>query len=457
MINPAKRAGAKRVSLAPAEAGIGARAAGRGRRPLRSCIRVRVEMPKSKGWTALVLCTLGLASAAWVGRDQLWPLIDTIAANPAPEKADKSAASAKKGSGAQQAKSGPPPAPVTAALAVEAEMPVILAAPGTVEPLATVAIKPRVDGQIVEVGFQEGDLVSEGQVLFRLDDRLMKAQIQQAEANIARDEATLRDAQSILQRREALVEKKYVTEASTETARHTVDSLRAGIAAGRAQLEMQKTQLDYLVIRAPITGRTGSMGAKLGATIRSQDSQALVTINQTRPIAVSFSVPQTDLSLLKRALSAKSGAEIIVPGSRSQKLIGTIAMVDNQVDKTTGTVQAKVMVENADEALWPGQAVELALTVEKKPNMIAVPASAVLPAQQGMLVWVIGADNKVAPRIVTVERIVGQTAFLQDGLKAGERVVTDGQLRLAPGSSVNVQEPRMPAPASSERRANERT
>lgn len=405
----------------------------------------------------MTVCALGLAGAAWVGRDQLWPLIDTIAAKPAPEKADSSTVGARKVNGGRQAKSGPPPAPVTAALAVEADMPVILAAPGTVEPLATVAVKPRVDGQIVEVGFQEGDLVSEGQVLFRLDDRLMKAQIQQAEANVARDEATLRDAQSILQRREALVERKIVTEASTETARHTVESLKAGIAAGRAQLEMQKTQLDYLVIRAPITGRTGSIGAKLGATVRSQDSQALVTINQTRPIAVSFSVPQTELTLLKRALTGKSIAEIKIPGSQPQTLTGTIAMVDNQVDKTTGTVQAKVMVENAQEALWPGQAVELALTVEKKPRMISVPASAVLPAQQGMLVWVIGPDNRVEPRVVVVERIVGQTAFLQDGVKAGERVVTDGQLRLAPGVSVNVQEPRSPAPASSERRANERT
>jgi multidrug efflux system membrane fusion protein len=187
--------------------------------------------------------------------------------------------------------------------------------------------------------------------------------------------------------------------------------------------------------------------------VRAQDSAALVTINQTRPITVSFSVPQTELGALKRALASKSVAEVTVTGSRPAKLTGRIGMVDNQVDKTTGTVQAKVTVENADETLWPGQAVELALTVETKPKVVSVPASAVLPAQQGMLVWVIGADNKVTPRPVAIDRIVGQTAFLQDGLKAGERVVTDGQLRLAPGFPVNVQEPRPPAvpPASSER------
>jgi membrane fusion protein, multidrug efflux system len=404
-------------------------------------------MPR-KRWP-LGLVGVALIGAAYVGRDQLRPLWDTVAsAFPAAEQTAP-------GKQARSAASGPP---VTAALAVETDMPIILSAPGTVEALATVAVKPRVDGQIVEVGFEEGALVTEGQVLFRLDDRLMKAQIQQAQANIAKDEATLRDAQSTLERREALVGRKYVTEAATETARHTVDALTAGIAAGRALLEMQRTQLDYLVIRAPITGRTGSIGAKMGATVRTQDLLPLVIINQTRPIAVSFSVPQNDLPALKRALAAGSGAEIRMPGSKAA-LSGKIGMIENQVDKTTGTVQAKVFVENADESLWPGLAVELDLTVEVKTGIVAVPATAVLPAQQGMLVWVIGTDKKVAPKIVTVERIVGQRAFLRDGLKAGEQVVTDGQLRLAPGVGVTIQEPRNTpsAPASSERRSNERT
>jgi multidrug efflux system membrane fusion protein len=401
----------------------------------------------------LVLCGIAAAAGAYAARDQLRPLADMmVSATPAPDGGTGRPA-AKKGEAKQQGRSGPPAPPVTAALAVETDMPIILTAPGTVEPLATVAIKPRVDGQIIEVGFQEGDLVSEGQVLFRLDDRVMRAQIQQATANIAKDEASLRDAQATLQRREALVDKKYVSEAATETARHTVAALEAGIAAGRAQLEMQRTLLDYLIIRAPISGRTGSIGAKLGSTVRAQDSAALVTINQTRPITVSFSVPQTELGALKRALASKSSAEVAVTGSRPAKLTGRIAMVDNQVDRTTGTVQAKITVENSDETLWPGQAVELALTVETKPNVVSVPAGAVLPAQQGMLVWVIGADNKVAPRTVVIDRIVDQTAFLRDGLTAGERVVTDGHLRLAPGVSVNVQEPRRPGspPASSER------
>jgi multidrug efflux system membrane fusion protein len=348
-------------------------------------------------------------------------------------------------------------APVTAATVVEADMPVILAAPGTVEPLAHVAVRTRVDGQIVEVAFREGDLVTEGSALFRLDDRMVKAQIAQAEANIAKDEAGLRDAEATLRRREALIGKQIVTEASVDQARFAVEGLKASIAAGRALLESQKTQLDYLTIRAPITGRTGSLAAKLGTQVRAQDALPLVTINQTRPILVTFSLPQRELSAVRRALAAKAPAQVAVPGPQRTTVPATIAFIDNQVDKQTGAIAVKVMAENADETLWPGQAVEVALTVEVRPKTLSAPASAVLPAQQGMITWVIGPDNKVAPRVVTVERIVGQTAFLTGGVAAGDRVVTDGQLRLAPGTTVTIEEPRPAKPMGEERRTRGRT
>jgi len=355
---------------------------------------------------------------------------------------------------------GPQAAPVTAATVASGDMPVILTAPGTVEPLANVAVKSRVDGQIVEVLFKEGDAVRQGDVLFRLDDRLVKAQIAQAEAGIARDEASLRDAEATLARREALIDKRIVTEASRDQARFLVDGLRASIRAGQALLESQRTQLDYLTIRAPIGGRTGSLNAKVGTMVRNADTTPLVTINQTKPIWVTFSLPQADLGALRRALAAKAPADVTVAGSRGPAVVpGVIAFIDNQVDKQTGTIAAKVVCENADEALWPGLSVEVALTVEMKPDMLSVPASAVLPAQQGMIVWVIGPDNRVAPRAVTVERIVGQTAYLSGGVKPGERVVTDGHIRLSPGAAVTVDEPRPApgrAPASEERRLNGR-
>jgi multidrug efflux system membrane fusion protein len=246
-----------------------------------------------------------------------------------------------------------------------------------------------------------------------------------------------------------------------DQARFAVEGLKASIAVGQAMLESQKTQLDYLTIRAPITGRTGSLSAKVGAMVRGVDAAAaLVTINQTKPIWVTFALPQSELGALRRALVGKALADITVPGGAKPMVVqGTIGFVDNQVDKTTGTITARVIADNADEVLWPGLSTEVALTVEMKRGMLSVPATAVLPAQQGMITWVIGPDNKVEPRTVKVERIVGQTAYLSDGVKAGERVVTDGQIRLAPGAAVNVEEPRRPpgvAPASEERRMNGR-
>ena len=305
-----------------------------------------------------------------------------------PAALDSAQAATKKGEGKGRSAGA---APVTAATVEEGDMPVILSAPGTVEPLATVAIKPRVDGQIVEVPFSEGDLVEEGSVLFRLDDRMVKAQIAQAEANIAKDEASLRDAEATLTRRQALIGKQVVTEAALDQARYAVEGLKASIAAGRALLESQKTQLDYLTIRAPITGRTGSLTAKLGATVRAQESAALVTINQTKPILVSFSVPQGDLAAVRRALASKAAAEIVVPGVKRTSVRGTISFIDNQVDKQTGSLVIKLVSDNAGEMLWPGLSVEVALTVEVKRGMLSAPASAVLPAQQGMITWVIGA------------------------------------------------------------------
>jgi multidrug efflux system membrane fusion protein len=350
-----------------------------------------------------------------------------------------------------------PAAPVSAATVVERDMPVILSAPGTVEAMATVAIKPRVDGQIIEVAFKEGDLVEDGSVLFRLDDRIAKAQISQAQAAIAKDEASLRDAEATLTRRQALIDKQIVSEAMLDQARYAVEGLKASISAGRAQLESQKTLLDYLTIRAPITGRTGGLLAKLGATVRSQDASPLVTINQTRPILVSFSLPQGDLQALRRAFSAKAQAAIYIPGRRQTPVRGTITFIDNQVDKQTGSIQVKVQAENDDEALWPGQSVDVGLTVEVKQNMLSAPASAVLPAQQGMITWVIDAENKVTPRVVTVERIVDQTVFLTSGVSAGDRVVTDGQLRLAPGATVVIEDQRPKSAPREERRGAGRT
>lgn len=351
-------------------------------------------------------------------------------------KADAPAPGAKKGG-----RGGGAPVPVSSAVVEATEMPLVLGAPGTVEPYATAGVKPRVDGQISEIAFKEGQLVEAGQVMFRLDDRLMMAQIKQAEANIARDKASLKDAQAILARRETLVAKKIVTEASTDTQRSLVESLKASIVAGEAQLEAWRTQLDYLTLRAPIPGRTGTIRTELGVNVRAADATTLVTINQTRPITVSFAVPQTELAALRRALANGSQAVVRATGETAIQTKGRIVFIDNQVDRTTGTVLAKLEVANESEVLWPGQSVDVELTVEQRPGYVAVPATGVLPSQQGMLAWVVGPDGTVKPRTVELEQVRGAIAYVRGGLKAGERVVTDGQLRLAPGMRVVLREP----------------
>jgi membrane fusion protein, multidrug efflux system len=344
--------------------------------------------------------------------------------------------------------------PVTVATVVLGDMPIVLSAPGTVQSGATVAVRPRVDGQIAEILFKEGDRVEQGQVLFRLDDRLIRAQIAQVEATIKRDEAQLADARAIYERRSQLIDKKIVSEAAMDTARANMAALEAGIAAGRASLDAQKTLLDYLRIPAPISGRTGTTSVEPGSNVRAADTTALVTINRTRPASVVFAVPQTEIMSLRRALDGKAKAVVTIPGERPESREAVLDFIDNQVDRQTGTITAKVEAANEDELLWPGLAVDVALTVELVRSTPSVPVSAVLPAQQGMIVWVVGTDAKVTPRPVTIARIVGQTAYLAQGVENGERVVTDGHGRIATGMTVSIIDPAAPRSPDGAKKGN---
>ncbi len=373
-----------------------------------------------------------------------WPLLQQIAQYVGASGSEKAGATNSKAvpSDKQGGRPRGGTVPVAAATAETAEMPIILSAPGTVEPFATVEVKPRVDGQISEVAFTEGQEVKAGDILFRLDDRLIKAQMRQAEANINRDRAALTDAEAILKRRETLVTKNIVSEQSTETQRSAVEVLKASIAAGEAQLEAWRTQLDYLTIRAPIAGRTGSVKTKIGANVRSSDgAPALVVINQTRPITVSFSVPQVELATLRRALASRSEARVRAAGETPIEATGKVVFIDNQVDRQTGTLLGKIEVPNENEALWPGLAVDVDLVVERRPGYVSVPSSAVLPSQSGMLAWVINEQGTVTPRPVRLARVIGPTAYVADGLSSGEVVVIDGQLRLSPGARVMIRDP----------------
>ena len=372
-----------------------------------------------------------------------------------PPATTKSDVAAKKGDGKGRA----PPAPVTAATVMVADMPVILMAPGTVEPCANVAVKTRVDGQIIEVLFREGDLVNQGDVLFRLDDRLIKAQIAQAEASIARDQATLRTPRPRWRAGKCSSSGRSSPRPRSISRAMRWRPSRPASPRARRCSSTQKTQLDYLTIRAPITGRTGSLSAKVGAMVRGVDAAAaLVTINQTKPIWVTFS---RAAERARRAQGARrqGAADIRVGGAKPTVVPGTIGFVDNQVDKQTGTIVVKVLAENADEVLWPGLSVEVALMVEVKVDMPSVPATAVLPAQQGMIAWVIGPENKVAPRTVKVERIVGQRPTCARASRPASVSSPTARSGWHPARLVTIDEPRRPpgrAPASEEHRMNGR-
>lgn len=349
--------------------------------------------------------------------------------------------------GAAAAEQGAQPVPVSTAVVEAREMPVRVDVIGTVEPLATVAVKSRIDGLIIDVGFAEGDFVNAGQVLFRLDDRAARAQLAQAEASLLRDQAQLADAARILARNEALAERGFAAKATLDTARSVHEALKAATAGGDAQIRNLRTLLDYTIVRAPIAGRTGAQAFKLGSNVKANES-TLVTINQTRPIAVSFAIPQTELAAI-RAAQAKQPLPVTVRvrGTKPVTAEGTLTFIDNAVDQTTGTITLKATLANRDEALWPGQFVDVSVLVSTVPDVAAVPAAAVLVGQDGAYVFVVGHERAAVARPVSVDRTVEGVAFISRGLAVGERVVVSNQLRLKPGAPVLIED--APAATSS--------
>jgi len=344
------------------------------------------------------------------------------------------------GAGAAASESAARPVPVRTAVAETRAMPVRVDVIGTVEPLATVTVKSRIDGLIVGVGFTEGDFVKAGQELFRLDDRVARAQLAQAEANLLHDQAQLADAERILSRNEALAERGFAAKATLDTARAAHEALKAAVAANEAQIRNLRTLLDYTVVRAPIEGRTGAQQFKLGSNVKANDS-ALVTINQTRPISVSFAVPQTELAAIRAAQARQPlSVSVTVRGTKPVTTEGALSFIDNAVDQATGTITLKATLANRDEALWPGQFVDVSLLVETVADVLAVPQAAVQIGQAGTFVFVVGPERTVEARPVTIARSVDGTSFVTQGLAKGDRVVTDNQLRLAPGSPVSVED-----------------
>lgn len=322
--------------------------------------------------------------------------------------------------------------------AVQKDVPLQIKAIGTVEAYVTVAVKSQVNGELADVFFREGQDVRKGDRLFRIDPRPFEAALRQAEAALARDLAQAKNAELEAQRYTALAEKGFVSKQEYDRARTNFEALAAAVKADEAAVETARLQLAYTTITSPIDGRTGSILVKQGNVIKENDTQ-LVTINQIAPINVAFSVPEQDLAAVKkhRAAGGLTVEASASPGGM-RAAAGSLTFIDNAVNTATGTILLKATFPNRDRMLWPGQFVDVALTLATEKGRVVVPSSAVQTGQEGPYVFVVKQDMTAEYRPVKTARTFDRLAVIESGVAAGETVVTDGQLRLTPGAKVEI-------------------
>jgi multidrug efflux system membrane fusion protein len=330
-----------------------------------------------------------------------------------------------------------PTVPVTVARAEQRSVPYEVGAPGTVEPMRAAAVTAQVSGMVTAVRFREGDEVREGAVLVEIDQRPYRNALEQAEATLARDLIQLENARRQVDRYRSLAQDAGIAAEQFDQLQTTAQALEATIKADSANLDNARLNLEYTAIRAPISGRTGTLLIKEGNVVRAQGSGPLVTVNQTKPILVRFAVPALHLPLIRQYRD--SGLVVRVRANEdTTSLSGTLIFVDNAVDTTTGTIMLKGRFDNANGGLWPGQFVTATLVLYEEKNAVVIPIPAVVEGEAGTYVYVVGEDGKAVTRPVMVGRSVGDDVVITDGLAAGETVVTDGQLRLVPGATVQV-------------------
>jgi multidrug efflux system membrane fusion protein len=329
--------------------------------------------------------------------------------------------------------------PITVAQVVQKPMPLDLRVIGTAEAFSTVAVRAQITGELTSVTFKEGDDVKKGQVLFTLDRRPLEAALQQAQANLARDAATAANAKAQAARYQDLAERGIATREQVDTSSTNATALEATAGADRAAVENARVQLQYATIAAPISGRTGVLMVHEGNLVRANDTTSLVIINQVTPINVIFSIPEAQLPEFKRYLAQRSvRVEASPPNDTGRPAVGRITFVDNAVDQATGTIKLKGTFANEDRRLWPGQFINIVVTLTTDPAAIVVPTLAVQTGPQGPYVFVVKPDHTAELRPVTIARAAGAETIIEKGLSVGETVVTDGQLRLVPGSPVTV-------------------
>jgi multidrug efflux system membrane fusion protein len=344
--------------------------------------------------------------------------------------------------------------PVLAATAVTQNVPIFLDGLGTVQASATVTIKPMIDGPLIEVRYTEGQDVKRGDVLARIDPRIYQAALDQARAKKMQDEASLANARADAARYAKLAANAYTSAQQSDTARSLVAQLEAQVASDQAQIDNAMTQLSYTTITAPIDGRVGIRQVDAGNIVRSSDTAGLVSVTTLKPISVVFTLPQQSLRAVSDAIAAGVAEVLALPqesGSVTEREVidrGTLTVLDNQVDPTTGTIKLKATFPNAQLRLWPGAFVTVRLKVRTWDNATVVPPVAVQRGPRGAYVYLVNADSTATRRQVTVGHEDMLHAIISDGLAPGERVVIDGASRLTDGAKVSTDPPAPPGGAT---------
>ncbi len=332
----------------------------------------------------------------------------------------------------------PAAVPVRVAQSVKENLPITVEAIGTGEAYSNVQVETLVTGQLEKVFFQQGDFVRKGQLMFTLDPGPFQAVLDQATGDMERDTAQAQIAVVTAARYKQLFEQGVVSRQQYDQYQSQADSANATVVADKAAVEAARLQLSYCKIYSPMDGKTGSLGVFPGNVVKANSTPALVTINQINPIYVDFSVPENLLGKVRLALAARAPVKVYTQSDTEHPEIGRLTFIDNSVDATTGTIKLKGTFANTDRRLWPGEFVSVNLQLGEESGVTVVPSIALQNSQDSKYVWVVDKDNTVQMRTVTVQRQEQGQAVIASGLQPGETVVTEGQLRLVPGSKVEI-------------------
>ena len=373
--------------------------------------------------TRAKLCLIGglclALGAVYAGSHDVWPH------RPAPTGSASTAA--------------PAALPVQSAVSESQNVPIIVRGLGTVTAFNTVSVKSRVEGNITKVNFREGQDVKAGDLLFQIDPRPYQAVLDQAQATLAKDQANLANAQKDLNRYADLLKRDFTPEQQFATQQATVSEDQAAVRSDQAQVDAARLNVDYASIRSPIDGVTGIRQVDLGNLVQANNGQTLVVITQIKPIYVVFTVPEADITEVREAMATGALTAEAYDASDAHRIAsGTLKLVDNQVEQTTGTVKLKAEFANADEKLWPGAFVNAHLVLSVARDGVTVPAAAVQTGPDGTYAYVVEPGDTVEQRAITVRQTEHDRALVASGLRAGERVVTGGQSRLRAGMKVTL-------------------